>query len=259
MHKNNYLAVVLTCLLCSASSTGLASPLSQQLQHLRVATLSIMTDFTLYARLGGDAKYERLLLTDSERFLHHLQAADRMPGGTGYLDTLGIEKAWFAFYEHIVHCQTRLSRKGTISHQDMVKARRLNEELSLSVDQAYQLAVALESSNIKIKEMRELALLVEKVTHDHAWQATLRELPLPSYRTPNPIGANQAHIEEFDQRFSRLIRRNDPTRQDLLRSINSEWQLLKRTVGPDAVLNLPMLTVSVTDRIQKRFIELEMR
>ncbi|MGB1091483.1 MAG: hypothetical protein ACPGYX_05125, partial [Oceanobacter sp.] len=240
-----------------------ASELSEQLQQLRISALSVMTDFSLFVQMNGDRKYGRLIHSDADIFKSHLRTFKQISNQLNSDHGQRVASAWNAFNSHVDDCLDQQYRQDMVDERNLLKARDLNQELTALIDEMYQSEIQSTQPGSKLESLREMAVMVERLTFSRAWNMALRSAERDIYPngqgyTPELTGEEfDTIISAFETRLAQLVKRNNPMQQEVLQGIQAEWKLLKRSLDPDASVPLPMLSVSLTDRIQQGFTKLE--
>lgn len=245
-------------ILILASSFASASPekLLSQLQHMRLTSISSMTNFFMFSSLNADRKYERRMLKDIASFDEALKAAQSLvSSGTPNEYVSNIETDWKNYRATILVHQKTLNNMGQIATEESMAVGKQGNALSSSIAKAYDNIASASSANPNIKRARELAILLQEMTTQYAASGSGGDEVYHSgeYKR-SMVDMSKAFTKELKQ-LSTKASNTDAT--FLLENINSKWRLLNQSLNNEEGGTVPFMIISFNDRIIHHLEELE--
>lgn len=251
------LGFALALTLTSISSHADDNALMVQLQHMRLASIGVMTDFFMYTGLDGDSKYSRRMNTDMDSFNTSLaQAREGADGQQELIRHLNdIEDKWHHFTRSLNSNRNLVENQGFPSVQMVDELGRLNNTLVTRISTAYQQLAGESDTNPAIEKVRDMAMLLQEMTTQYAASAAMEnsEVYLSEYKN-----TMQKMTSDFEFRLADLkVMTSQRSTDILMDNINSKWRFLRNSITRQHEMDVPFLVISYNDRIIRHLEELE--
>ena len=247
------LSVIL--LVSSASASADADQLLIQLQHMRLASISAMTDFFMFAGLDADSKYERRMEADIESFrtamtsARDMVAADKL---ASHLDA--IETDWQAFQLSLNSNRNLVHSQGNTNAQVVEDMARLNNTLVTRINESYQ-NIAGATVNPAVEKARTMAMLLQEMTTKYAASAAMGKADVNMGEYKRSL---QTMTMDFEFKLADLKSvAYRPQTYVLMDNINSKWRFLRNSITRQHEMDVPFLVISYNDRLIRHLEELE--
>lgn len=245
-------------LICSLPAKADTSILMQHLQHMRLASVGVMTDFFMYTGLEGDRKYYRRMSADMESFELALDKAVEHASGTPYAkDILSIRDDWRSFEQSLSVSRNAVKNQGYADSGMLEQLNRTNNQLAEQIGNVYVRVAGNVDTNPLVQKTREMAVLLQEMTTQYAASASAdqNEDFLSKYRNDM-----QALTQDFEFKLSDL-KRTAYQRSTfvLMDNINNKWRFLRNSITRQHEMDVPFLVISYNDRIIRHLEELETR
>jgi|TARA_R110001592_G_scaffold89789_1_gene263853 hypothetical protein len=250
------LGLALALLLTSVSSHAAANELMIQLQHMRLASIGVMTDFFMYTGLDGDSKYGRRMNADMESFNASLAQARENVASQELISHLNdIEQEWLSFTQSLNSNRNLVENQGFPSVQMVDELGRLNNALVTRISAAYHQVAGVSDTNPAIEKVRDMAMLLQEMTTQYAASAAMddSEVYLGEYKR-----TMQKMTSDFEFRLADLKAvAYQRSTHILMDNINSKWRFLRNSITRQHEMDVPFLVISYNDRIIRHLEELE--
>lgn len=232
--------------------------LQADLQQMRLSATSIMTNYYMYAGLDLDSRYKARLDQSVASFELALDSANKLADGSDLRKEVdGIAEEW-AKYAGLI--QANLDEMHQTGFPNV---RYVNDmhEASLSIvqlatdarDALYQKSKI--QPNEVIKQTRELAILMEKIT---AQYAALNTSNLGQVFAGNTDLNLSDMADTFTANLDKLSKiAKTPRSEDVLYSIHSKWRFMEQRIRDYNANAVVFLVVSYNDKIILHLHELE--
>ncbi|WP_221799580.1 hypothetical protein [Oceanobacter mangrovi] len=248
--------VVLTLLICSFSANAATDQLMTHLQHMRLASVGIMTDFFMYTGLEGDRKYARRMQSDVESFETAMQKAIENASRNEHKNELnGIQNDWLAFTNSLNSNRNLIQNQGFPSVEMVNDLTRLNSSLTERIGSFYKLLAGNSDTNPLVQRTREMALMLQEMTTQYAASASMDHDAnfLDEYQT-----SMQKLTSDFEFKLEDLrAQANAKSNYVLMDNINNKWRFLRNSITRQHEMDVPFLVISYNDRIIRHLEELE--
>ncbi|MCY0966486.1 hypothetical protein [Parathalassolituus penaei] len=248
------LSVIL--LVTSASASADAEQLLIQLQHMRLASISAMTDFFMFAGLDADSKYERRMDADVESFSQAMTSAREMVAADKLVTHLdAIDTDWQAFQLSLNSNRNLVHNQGATSAQVVEDLARLNNALVTRISESYQNIAGSNTINPAVEKARSMALLLQEMTTKYAASAALNKADVNMGEYKRSL---QTMTMDFEFKLADLKSvAYRPQTYILMDNINSKWRFLRNSITRQHEMDVPFLVISYNDRLIRHLEELE--
>ena len=256
MKQLQSLCLSIALLMTSASAFASADQLMINLQHMRLASISAMTDFFMFAGLDADRKYERRIETDIEAFRQAMTTAREMVAADNLVKSLdAIESDWQAFHMSLNSNRNLINNQGSPNPQVVDEMARLNNALVTRINDAYKGIVGDSEVNPAIEKARTMALLLQEMPTKYAASAALDkgDINMGEYKR-----SLQTMTPDFETKLADLKNvASRPQTSVLMNNINSKWRFLRNSITRQHEMDVPFLVISYNDRLIRHLEELE--
>ena len=245
-------------MLSTLSAHAESNTLMQHLQHMRLASVGVMTDFFMYTGLEGDRKYARRMDSDMESFEVAIEKAREQSEGSAHAaEVEKIRQRWLSFARSLQANRDAVKDLGYADEQSVERLNRLNEDLVNQIGAVYQKIAGNTPADPMIEKTREMALLLQEMTTHYAASSsvTMDEEFLSQYRN-----SMQELTSAFEFRLNDLkSAANQRSTYVLMDNINNKWRFLRNSITRQHEMDVPFLVISYNDRIIRHLEELEGR
>lgn len=226
------------------------------LQHMRLASISAMTDFFMFAGLDADRKYERRIEADIESFRQAMTAAREMVAADDLVQQLnGIDSDWQAFQMSLNSNRNLVNNQGSPNPQVVDEMARLNNTLVNRIGSAYQELAGNNEVNPAVEKARTMALLLQEMTTKYAASAALDKADVNMGEYKRSL---QTMTLDFETKLADLKNvASRPQTTVLMNNINSKWRFLRNSITRQHEMDVPFLVISYNDRLIRHLEELE--
>lgn len=241
-----------------ASVAAYASPdkLLSHLQHMRLSSISSMSNFFMFSGLNADQKYERRMMKDLTTFTEAMNAAQALvAGGTPSEHMSKIESDWNAYMTKLATHQKVVADMGKIDTAESMALGALCNNLSTSITKAYTAIATGNGPNSKVQQARDLAILLQEMTTQYAATGSAGESEFHAGEYKRSLAEMS---NTFTTEFSKLsITAKNTDTNLLLEDISSKWRMLNQSLNDQNGGGVPFLIISYNDRIIHHLEELE--
>lgn len=250
------LCLTLTLIMTSASASASAEQLMIQLQHMRLASISAMTDFFMFAGLDADSKYERRMDADMEAFQQAMKTAKELvvaDHSGSQLDSVNSD--WQAFQLSLNSNRNLVHNLGATNAQVVTEMARLNNNLVTRISESYEKIAGTSSVDPVIEKARDMALLLQEMTTKYAASAAMDKADVNMGEYKRSL---QTMTADFEFKLADLkTAAYRPQTSVLMDNINSKWRFLRNSITRQHEMDVPFLVISYNDRIIRHLEELE--
>lgn len=242
-----------------AASQAFATPqqLLTNVHSLRLLSTESLTNFYMYSGLDADAKYGRKILKNLEGFNTVLDQTRQLPAADNIKDSMAeIDKEWKEFNRLIRINYNDMEKQGFPNIRLVDEMGKTNASLLKLLTQAYidaQISTGFKPAEV-VETARLLAITMEEITAQYSARGTsnLGQVFMGSYeRTLEQMA------EAFRQSLIKLKQQADPQKSArLLRSIDSKWNFMERSIKNYNDNTVPFLVTSYSERIIENLAEL---
>lgn len=250
------IALGLSLMLASLATHASPDKLLSHLQHMRLTSISSMSNFFMFSGLNADQKYERRMMKDLAAFTEALEAAKGLVAGGTPSEHMGkIESDWNAYMTKLAAHQKVVADMGKIDITESMALGLLGNNLSASITKAYADVAAVNSPNPTVQQARDLAVLLQEITTQYAALGT-------AGKTEFHTGEYKRSLAEMADSFSKDLSSLSNTARNastnlLLDDISSKWSMLSKSMNTQNGNGVPFLIISYNDRIIHHLEELE--
>lgn len=226
-------------------------------QHMRLASISSLSNFFMFSGLNADQKYERRMMKDLEEFSKALEAARGMVAGGAPGEHLqNIESKWKAYTDKLSAHQKIVADMGQISSEESVALGTQGNSLTAAINKAYEDIAATGRPNPKVEEARSLAILLQEMTTQYAASGALGDAE--AFHTGEYKRSMADMTKAFADNLGKLSSKaRNLNTGVLLDDINSKWGMLSKSLNNQDGNGVPFLIISYNDRIIHHLEELE--
>ena len=250
--------LVLGFALTLATVASHASPeqLLSHLQHMRLSSISSMSNFFMFSGLNADQKYERRMMKDLSAFTEAMEEAQGLVAGGTPSEHMGkIESDWKAYMAKLTAHQKVVADMGQIDGAESMALGTLCNTLSASITKAYEDVAAEAGTSPEVQKARDLAVLLQEMTTQYAASGSVGNADFHT-------GEYKRSMSDMTKTFSSSLgqlssKARNANTNVLLDDIASKWSMLSRSLGNQDGNGVPFLIISYNDRIIHHLEELE--
>lgn len=242
------LLIVLSVLTFQASATP--QELLSNVHKLRLLSTGLMTNFYMYSGLDADTKYGKKVLENLAEFETTLAEAKALPAAEGISDSFSeIDTNWHEFNKLMRINYGDMEKQGFPNVRLVDEMGKTHTILLNSLSKAYiDTEISTGTKPVKAVEVaRTLAVTISEITSQYSARGTsnLGQVFMGSYeRTLDQMAT------AFGQDFTSLQAQIDTTNsRGILRSIDSKWNFIERSIKNYNENTVPFLVTSYSERI----------
>ena len=257
MNQLKSIGISVGMLLLSLSVHATPQLLLSDLQDMRLASTGALTNFYMFTGLDADKKYEQRIENSVQSFVAALESATTLAGANDMEEDIqAITASWQQFTELLDENRLDMTSRGYPDVRMVDDMGRQNTDIVSLISSAYE--SLQQKSGIRPNEVvskaRDLALLMEEITSQYSARGT-------SNLGQVFVGSHDRSLvdmaEDFRQNLTELEAMLDNNNGPILKSIQSKWRFMERSVKNYNDNTVPFLVVSYNDRIIQHLSELE--
>lgn len=241
-----------------ASSLASANPeqLLSHLQHMRLSSISSMSNFFMFSGLNADRKYERRMMKDLTFFSESLTAAQGLvAGGPPGEHIATIATDWNTYVEKLTAHQKVVADMGQIAADESMALGALCNSLSAAIAKAYADIETTGKPNPKVAAARSLSILLQEMTTQYAASGAVGNAGFHA-------GEYKRSMADMSKTFTDDLAKLSSNARNLntgllLDDIDSKWRMLSQSLNSEDGNGVPFLIISYNDRIIHHLEELE--
>lgn len=249
---------VISILAFSVSSWATPQQLLSDFQQVRLNAAASMTNFYMYSGLDLDSRYKQRLMQNREYFIQAFASAEKLANANQLTqEVTEIKKLWQTFDKLTQENLADMEKQGfpnvrLVGEMDSA-SQQLISTASAARDQLYENSGV--SPNKVVKQARELALLMERITSQYAARGT-------SNLGQVFVGSSEQTLTEMGDEFAGKLKQlkldaKSNSTEDILNSIQSKWNFIESRIKNYNENAVVFLVVSYNDRIIAHLQELE--
>lgn len=252
--------LLLALMFASAGVMVHATPqqLLADFQQIRLSSTSATTNFYMYSGLDADKRYEQRMEQSVKRLNDALNDADKLASNSQMTtEVAGLKAKSKQFVELLQANRDDIAKQGYPNVRLVDEMGRANNDLialAASARDKLTETSGINANNV-VRQTRELALLMERITSQYAARGTSN---LGQVFVGNSEQSLNEMAEQFNQDLDKLAAAaKSPKSENILYSIQSKWRFMEeriRNYNENAVV---FLVVSYNDRIIEHLQELE--
>lgn len=239
-------------LLSLFATQAFATPqkLLTNLHKMRLSSTESLTNFYMYSGLDADAKYGKKIINSLAEFEDMLKNTRLLPAADGVTDSLDqIAASWDTYQKLIRLNYSDMETRGFPNVRFVNEMGETNASLLKVLTQAYDDAKITTgiSPNEVVETARSLSSTMEKISSQYAARGT-------SSLGHVFIGSYEQTLEEmavdFNLNLESLKKQvNYDSNKKVLRSIDSKWNFIERSIKNYNENTIPFLVSSYSERI----------
>ncbi len=249
--------ILLTLSLASAHVLATPQQLLTNVHTLRLLSTESLTNFYMYSGLDADSKYGRKILQNLDGFTTVLDNTRQLPAADNIKDSIAeINKEWAEFNRLIRINYNDMEKQGFPNIRLVDEMGKTNASLLKLLTQAYtdaQISTGFKPAEV-VETARLLAITMEEITAQYSARGTsnLGQVFMGSYeRTLEQMA------DAFRDNLIKLKQQAEPQKSArLLRSIDSKWNFIERSIKNYNDNTVPFLVTSYSERIIENLAEL---
>lgn len=224
--------------------------LLSNVHKLRLLSTESITNFYMYSGLDADSKYGKKILNNLGAFEEVLEVVRTLPAADGIADSLSeVDVSWNEFNKLIRINYNDMETQGFPNVRLVDEMGKINAVLLKDLSKAYQDAqISTGTKPPKVVETaRTLAVTMEEITAQYAARGTsnLGQVFMGSYER----SLDQMAIA-FRTDLAKLKKQINPNdSHNILRSIDSKWSFMERSIKNYNENTVPFLVTSYSERI----------
>lgn len=246
--KKGLILLVLSLVATQAFATP--QKLLTNIHKMRLFSTEAQTNFYMYSGLDADAKYGKKITDSIASFEESLAETRQLPAAESVADSItNIEKSWAAYKNLIETNYNDMQSQGFPNVRLVHNMGDKNIELLKVLSQSYQDAkISTGIAPTKVVETaRTLSVTMEEITAEYAARGT-------SNLGQVFLGVSDRSLEDMAEAFRThlvLLKQqvNQVTNKRLLRSIDSKWSFIERSIKNYNSNTVPFLVTSYSERI----------
>lgn len=253
MNKLNAFKKGLIFLLLSLVATQtFATPqkLLTNIHKMRLFSTESLTNFYMYSGLDADEKYGKKIIDSLASFEEALAETRKLPATESIADSMTeIEKSWGGFKKLINLNYNDMKSQGFPNVRLVSEMGKSNTALLQVLTQSYENAKISTgiSPNEVIETSRTLSVIMQEISSEYSARGT-------SNLGQVFIGSEERSLEEMTKSFNIYLVKlkslvNQNTNKRMLRSIDSKWNFIERSVKNYNTNTVPFLVSSYSERI----------
>jgi hypothetical protein len=242
------LLIVLSLLSLQAFATP--KELLSNVHKLRLLSTASITNFYMYSGLDADSKYGKKIIKNLVAFEDTLETTRLLPAADGVMESLNdAEGAWNEFNKLIRINYNDMEIQGFPNVRLVDEMGKVNARLLKSLSKTYQDAQISTGNKppAVVETARTLAVTMEEITSQYAARGTsnLGQVFMGSYER-----SLDQMAEAFRNDLVRLKEQVNPVNsKKILRSIDSKWNFMERSIKNYNENTVPFLVTSYSERI----------
>jgi hypothetical protein len=244
--------ILLFIALSLLSLQAFATPkeLLNNVHKLRLLSTESITNFYMYSGLDADSKYGKKIIKNLAAFENTLEKTRSLPAADGIIDSLNeANRIWNEFNKLIRINYNDMETQGFPNVRLVDEMGKVNATLLKSLSKTYQDA-QISTGNIPpavVETARTLAVTMEEITSQYAARGTsnLGQVFIGSYER-----SLDQMAEAFRNDLVKLKKQVNPgNSKKILRSIDSKWNFMERSIKNYNENTVPFLVTSYSERI----------
>jgi hypothetical protein len=246
--SNSLLLIALSLFSLQAFATP--KELLNNVHELRLLSTASITNFYMYSGLDADSKYGRKIIKNLTAFKNTLEKTRSLPAADGIIDSLNkVDGVWSEFNRLIRINYNDMETQGFPNVRLVDEMGKVNATLLKSLSKTYQDA-QISTGNTPptvVETARTMAVTMEEITSQYAARGTsnLGQVFMGSYER-----SLDQMAEAFRNDLVRLKEQVNPVRsKKILRSIDSKWNFIERSIKNYNENTVPFLVTSYSERI----------
>jgi hypothetical protein len=246
--------LLITLSIFSMQAFATPQQLLSNLHKLRLLSSESLINYYMYSGLDADSKYGKKVINSLGSFTKLLEDSRLLPAADGISDSLNeIDLNWVKFQRLMSINYNDMEVQGFSDLRLVDEMGKTNAVLNKSLSKAYhdvQISSGTTPSAV-VETARNLAMTMEEITAQYTARGTSSVVQVSTERTLEQMAVefrtNLAHLKE---------QANLDSSTSILRSIDSKWSFMERSIKNYNENTVPFLVASYSERIISNLEEL---